>query len=212
MTSSSQTKALGNQTVLDERTFGSLYAETFDTLFRYACALTGDQSLAEDVVADAYLRAWEQRRTFRQRGTVTSWLLSITHNTAISALIEFNNELVSLQVLPAPLARDFLRLLVPLAPHLAEELWQRCEFGSGDLSFQDFPVADEQLLVEDTVTLPIQVNGKVRGNVEVPVDLSEDELRERVMALDNIRRHIPDPESGIKRFIVVPGRIVNIVV
>ena len=60
--------------------------------------------------------------------------------------------------------------------------------------------------------MPIQVNGKVRGSVEVPADLGEEELRERVMALDNIRRHLPDSESGIKRFIVVPGRIVNIVV
>ena len=143
---------------------------------------------------------------------VSDDLEGLRFNTAIAALIEFNNALVSLQELPAALASDFLKLLVPLAPHLAEELWQRCEFGSGDLYSQDFPVADEQLLEEDTITLPIQVNGKVRGSVEVPADLGEEELRERVMALDNIRRHLPDSESGIKRFIVVPGRIVNIVV
>ena len=68
---------------LDERTFASLYEETFAAVFRYAYVLTGNASLAEDVAADVYLRAWQYRQSFRADGSPLSWLLSITHNCAV---------------------------------------------------------------------------------------------------------------------------------
>ena len=70
---------------LDERTFASLYEETFAAVFRYAYVLTGNASLAEDVAADVYLRAWQYRQSFRADGSPLSWLLSITHNCAVRA-------------------------------------------------------------------------------------------------------------------------------
>lgn len=83
--------------------------------------------------------------------------------------------------------------------------------GSGELSRQSWPEVDRQLLQEKTCVLPIQVNGKVRASIEVPLAITEDELRPLVLDLENIRRHLP--ETGeIKRFILVPGKIVNIVV
>ena len=109
------------------------------------------------------------------------------------------------------MARDFLRLLVPLAPHLAEEVWRICGFGDGDLSLQQWPVADERLLKEETVILPIQINGKVRASMEVSPDLKEDELQRQVLELENVKRHLPASAEGSKRFIVVPGKIINIV-
>jgi leucyl-tRNA synthetase len=142
---------------------------------------------------------------------VSADLEGLRFNTAIAALIEFNNEIVSLSTLPSPVARDFLRLLVPLAPHLAEEVWRLCGYGDGDLSLQEWPVADEKFLKEETVVLPIQVNGKVRASVEVSVDLGEEELRHHVLELENVKRHLPASADSIKRFIIVPGKIINIV-
>ncbi len=71
---------------LDLAEFRGLYEESFDTVYRYACALTGDLSLAEDVAADTFMRAWRSRDNYRAEGPVLSWLLSITHNTARTAI------------------------------------------------------------------------------------------------------------------------------
>ena len=117
---------------------------------------------------------------------------------------------LALERIPVEVARAFVLMLGPLAPHAGEELWQRCGFGRGDLTRQTFPTFDEGLLRRDTMSLPIQVNGKVRGALEVPVDISEVDLKTQVLAMENVRRFLP--ESGeIRRFIVVPGRIVNVV-
>ena len=131
-------------------------------------------------------------------------------NTAIAALIELNNDLVGVAGVSTELARYFFRLLAPMAPHLAEELWQLYGFGSGDLSVQTWPEADVSLLAEETVVLPIQVNGKVRSNIEVPVDIDETSLRALVLAQENVQKHV-DEAAEIRRFIVVPGKIINIV-
>ena len=142
---------------------------------------------------------------------VTSDLEGLRFNTAIAALIELNNELVSLERVPAEVARTLILLLHPLAPHLAEELWERCALGSGDLSMHPWPEYDEALTRRDMVVLPVQVNGKVRATIEVPAATPEEEVRRQVLSLDNIQRHLPD-SGQIKRMIHVPGRIVNIVV
>ena len=98
-----------------------------------------------------------------------------------------------------------------MAPHISEELWQRAKWGEGDLSQKDWPKADESLAEEESITLPIQVNGKMRGQIEVAKNLDEAELKEKILSMENVSKFIPD-KSAIKRFIVVPGRIVNIVV
>jgi leucyl-tRNA synthetase len=138
-------------------------------------------------------------------------LEGLRFNTAIAALIEMNNELVKLSLIPESVARPFLLMLAPFAPHVAEELWVVWGFGRGEISRIPWPVADPQYLKQDTLTLPIQINGKTRGSIEVPAGISTEELREQVMALDNIQRHIPDA-AAVKRFVVVPKKIVNIVV
>jgi len=151
-----------------------------------------------------------RRRLHATISLVGEHLESLRFNTAIAALIKLNNELVALERIPVEVARALVLMLGPLAPHAGEELWQRCGFGRGDLSRQTFPIFDEGLLAYDTVSLPIQVNGKVRSTLEVPVDISKDDLKAQVLALENVRRFLP--ESGeIRRFIVVPGRIVNVV-
>ena len=131
-------------------------------------------------------------------------------NTAIAALIELNNELVGCDLLPEQLARIFLCLLSPMAPHITEELWLRCGFGHGDLWAQPWPEFDATAVQEDTITMPIQVNGKVRASIEMPVDATDEELRRAVLSLENVRRFVGDPDT-VRRFIIVPGRIINIV-
>jgi len=75
---------------------------------------------------------------------------------------------------------------------------------------QQWPEPDERMVQEETITLPVQVNGKVRGNIEVAVDVAEEDLRGKVLAMENIQRFLPDSRE-IRRFILVPGKIVNVV-
>jgi leucyl-tRNA synthetase len=138
-------------------------------------------------------------------------LEGLRFNTAIAALIKLNNELVSRESIPTEVARGLILMLAPLAPHAAEELWERCGFGSGDLADQPWPDVEQELLAQDTVSLPVQVNGKVRGKIDVPVDIDEETLKAQVLALENIQRFLPDG-GQVRRFIVVPGKIVNVVV
>ena len=141
---------------------------------------------------------------------VTEDIEALRFNTAIAALIELNNQLVKLPLVPQDASRIFLLLLAPFAPHFAEEIWEIYGYGKGDISKQPWPIADESLIVEKTLSMPIQVNGKMRGKVDVAVDINEQDLRQLILDMDNINRHIGNIDT-IKRFIVVPGKIVNIV-
>jgi leucyl-tRNA synthetase len=99
-------------------------------------------------------------------------------------------------------------MTAPLAPHIAEELWQR--LGHPDsLAYAPFPAADPALAAEATVELPVQVNGKVRFTVEVPAGASEDDVRARVTGSEEFGRWVDG--QTVRRVVVVPGRIVNVV-
>ena len=152
-----------------------------------------------------------EKRLHKTIKKVADDIEDLRFNTAIAALIELNNELVRAEDHSDTMARTFFLLLAPLAPHIAEELWVLWGFGNGDISSQAWPAADTDLILEETVTLPIQINGKVRGNIEVPVDIGEAELRGAILGMENIRKYVPDP-TRVARFILVPRRIVNIVV
>jgi leucyl-tRNA synthetase len=142
---------------------------------------------------------------------VSDHLENLRFNTAISAMIEWNNELVGCELIPEEITKNYLCLLNPLAPHIAEEIWSLAQWGEGQLTREDWPIGDESLTVEDTIILPIQINGKMRGQIEVAVDIEEEDLKAQVLELENVLKFIEDPKR-IKRFIVVPGRIVNIVI
>jgi leucyl-tRNA synthetase len=99
-------------------------------------------------------------------------------------------------------------LLSPFAPHLAEELWRKLGH-ERSIAFEPWPVADPRLLVAETITLAVQVNGKRRDEIEVPTGASEDEVRSAALAAPNVVRHLEGRTP--KKVIVVPGRLVNIV-
>jgi leucyl-tRNA synthetase len=99
-------------------------------------------------------------------------------------------------------------MLAPLAPFIAEELWAQLG-GRYSVHQQAWPVWDEELAAEETVTLPVQVNGRVRDRITVPVSTPKDEVKQLALRSENVARHL-DGKKVIK-VIVVPGRVVNIV-
>lgn len=111
----------------------------------------------------------------------------IRFNTAIAKLIELTNGLTRLAGTPREVAEPLVLMLAPFAPHIAEELWQRLGHDTS-LTYASFPVADPALLVADTVTYPVQINGKVRGRVEVPANASEETVR--TAALTEVADHL----------------------
>jgi leucyl-tRNA synthetase len=130
-------------------------------------------------------------------------------NTAIAKLIELTNRVtaVGAQGTPREVAEPLVLMVSPFAPHLAEELWQRLGH-TGSLAYVDFPQADPALLVAASVTYPVQVNGKLRGRIEVPVDA--DEASVRAAAVAEVAAALEGREP--RKVIVVPGRMVSVVV
>jgi leucyl-tRNA synthetase len=132
-------------------------------------------------------------------------------NTAIAKLIELTNRVTAVAAGGAGAPREVVEPLVlmvsPFAPHLAEELWSRLG-REPSLAYVEFPVADPALLVAETVTYPVQVNGKVRGRVEVPADADEAGVRQA--ALGEVAAHLGGRQP--RKVIVVPGRMVSVVV
>jgi leucyl-tRNA synthetase len=128
-------------------------------------------------------------------------------NTAIAKLIELTNGLTRLAATPREVAEPLVLMLAPFAPHIGEELWRR--LGHEDcLAYADFPVADPALLATESVTYPVQVNGKVRARVDVAPDAAEAVVREAALAA------VADQLAGRepRKVIVVPGRMVSVVV
>ncbi|CCH20259.1 leucine--tRNA ligase [Micromonospora lupini] len=130
----------------------------------------------------------------------------IRFNTAIAKLIELTNGLTRLSATPREVAEPLVLMVAPFAPHVAEELWRKLGHDTS-LTYADFPTADPALLVAETVTYPVQVNGKVRGRVEVPADASEETVR--AAALDAVAAVLAGKEP--RKVIVVPGRLVSVV-
>src|SRR3954447_21711101 len=131
-------------------------------------------------------------------------------NTPIAAVMELVNELARAPEDPAArlAAETAVSLIQPYAPHIAEELWER--LGHERLWEQPWPVADESLLERETFELVVQVNGKVRDRFEVEAGAAEDELIERAKGSPRVQAHLNGKE--IRRAIVVPGKLVNLVV
>ena len=129
-------------------------------------------------------------------------------NTAISQMMTFVNDATSAKGLPRSILEDFLHVLSPYAPHIAEELWKRLGHDSM-ISNRPMPAWDEALCVDATITLIVQVNGKKRGELKAAKDASKDEL-EKLAVESGIADKFLEGRPA-KRIIVVPGRLVNIV-
>ncbi len=150
-------------------------------------------------------------------GGVRNDYQTLGFNTAVAKLIEFNNELTrhvsAGKPTPRPVAEALVLMLAPLAPHMAEELWSRLgalSGRSGSLAHHPFPEADPALAADDQIEIPVQVLGKLRGKIMVPAGADAQAIEAAALADEGVRKHIEG--RPIKKVIVVPGKMVNVVV
>ncbi|MBI1977196.1 MAG: leucine--tRNA ligase [Candidatus Omnitrophica bacterium] len=139
---------------------------------------------------------------------VTADLEELKFHTAIAALMIFVNEMTKLEKRSRKVLETFVLLLSPFAPHMAEELWSKLGHQKS-LVYEKWPSYDERYLVESEVEIVVQVLGKVRARLKVPKGMSETKLREQAAADENVRKWIAGKE--IKKFIIVPDRLINII-
>ncbi len=145
---------------------------------------------------------------------VTHDLEHLQFNTAISAMMVFINGAMTWENRPSAVLRSFLQLLAPFSPHLAEELWQRLHQHQGvsvpSLTYAPWPAFDPALLVETDMELPVQVNGKLRDVIRMPVDASASEIEAAALKAEKALPFIAG--KTVKKVIVVPRKMVNVVV
>lgn len=134
---------------------------------------------------------------------------AFSFNTSVSAFMICVNELNSLKCTKREILEPLAVCISPFAPHIAEELWVQLGH-KGGISEVDFPVANEEYLVEDSFTYPVAFNGKTRFTLELPLGMSKDEVEKTVRENEQTAKYVAD--KTIRKVIVVPGKIVNMVV
>ena len=164
-----------------------------------------DESTGETlVVSGAGLDDATARLLHRTIAVVREDFAALRFHTAIARIIELTAHASRLPRMPRALAEPLVLMVAPLAPHLAEELWQRLGH-AGSLAYEPFPQADPALVADATVILPVQVNGKVRFTIEVPASATRDDIA-GVLA-----SHPAYPRDDVARLVIVPGKIASIV-
>ena len=143
---------------------------------------------------------------------VTQAIESFGFNAAIARLYAFTNSLAKSKAgteTKILASKTLAQLMSPMTPHLSEELWEK--LGEKTLiAEQSWPQVDETLLIDDTITMPIQINGKRRGQIEVKKDLSPTEIEELALSETAVQKALEGNKP--KKVIVVPGRIINVVI
>ncbi|WP_152192874.1 leucine--tRNA ligase [Georgenia satyanarayanai] len=167
-----------------------------------------DEETGELLVTDEPADEETRRLVARTVTDVETEMAAMRVNTAIARLIVLNNHLTGLAASPREAVEPLLLMLAPVAPHIAEELWRRLGH-EGSLAHEPFPVADPALLVEDTVTCVVQVAGKLRDKLEVPVSIDADELERLALDTPGVKRALGD--RGIRKVIVRAPKLVNVV-
>jgi leucyl-tRNA synthetase len=143
---------------------------------------------------------------------VTEDIESLRFNTAVSTMMILSNHLQGLKQVPTSALRLLVLCLSPFAPHLAEEAWRTL---NGDpqgpsIGLQPWPSYDPALCIDETVEIPIQVNGKVRGRVTLARDASEEAALEAALAAPGVAQHLQG--KAMRKVAYVPGRIINLIV
>ncbi|WP_338651764.1 leucine--tRNA ligase [Lysinibacillus sp. Y5S-8] len=140
---------------------------------------------------------------------VTEDYEGIRFNTAISQMMVFINDCYKADVIPAEYAEGFVKMLAPIAPHIAEELWQLLGHDS-TLSYEQWPTYDETKLVDDEVEIAVQVAGKVRAKIVVAKDASKEDIEKVALADEKVQEYMAG--KNLVKIIVIPSKLVNIVV
>jgi leucyl-tRNA synthetase len=143
---------------------------------------------------------------------VTDDIESLSFNTAISQMMVFVNALIprsGTRALPQSAMRTFLVLLNPFAPHLSSELWEKLFGSAANILDEPWPAHDESLLVEDEVEIVLQVNGRLRDKIRVPIDAPDEQVEQLARTSAKIQEFVAG--KAIEKVIVVRNRLVNIV-
>ncbi|MFB6467612.1 leucine--tRNA ligase [Cytobacillus sp. Hz8] len=139
---------------------------------------------------------------------VTEDFEGLRFNTAISQMMVFINEAYKATILPKSYIEGFVKMLSPICPHVAEELWEKLGY-SGTVSYQAWPAYDEAKLVDNEVEIVVQINGKVKAKMMVPTGMKKEELEQLAMDDHKVKEQIDG--KTIRKVIAVPGKLVNIV-
>jgi leucyl-tRNA synthetase len=167
---------------------------------------TGKGSVSDDALTDEDLKALH-----RTIAGVHENYAELRDNTAVAKLIEYVNYLTktySAGQAPRAAVEPLVQMLSPVAPHIAEEMWEILGHSEG-ITYESFPEWDEKWLVDDTIELPVQVMGKLRGRINVAADASREDIEAAALEEPNVASHIEG--KTVAKIIVVPGKMVNIV-
>ncbi|WP_283618172.1 leucine--tRNA ligase [Ligilactobacillus hohenheimensis] len=139
---------------------------------------------------------------------VTDDFEQLHFNTAISQMMVFVNQCYKTDALPLEYVEGFVKLIAPLTPHIAEELWTKLGH-VGSIAYAQWPTYDESKLEEDTIEIIVQVNGKLRAKLTASKDITKDELEKQALADEKVQHHLEG--KTIRKVIVIPGKLVNVV-
>ncbi len=180
-----------------------------DRVWRMIVDDKADELILHAAVADVTCDE-EQRRVLHQTiKKVSEDTEAMSFNTAIARMMEFTNFFTRCQQRPAEALKTFLVLLSPYAPHVCEELWKLLG-GEESIAHQSWPRWDEAALVESSIEIPVQINGKVKSKINVAPDANKDAMIQAALADAKIQASTEG--KNIVKQIVVPGRLVNLVV
>ncbi|NQX44625.1 leucine--tRNA ligase [Paenibacillus tritici] len=167
-----------------------------------------DGSLSAKITADGgsdeFKRTWH--KTLKK---VTEDFEHLRFNTAISQLMIFINDAYKQESLSTEAAEQFVQMLSPLAPHIAEELWQLLGH-EGSISYVAWPAYDDAWTVDAEVEIVVQVNGKIVQRALIPADMGQQDMQDHALALPNVKAAVEG--KTVRKIIAVPGKLVNIVV
>ncbi len=152
---------------------------------------------------DAFKRTWH--KTIKK---VSEDMEALRFNTAISQLMIFTNEAYKVEELPRQAMENFVQLLSPLAPHIAEELWTRLGH-EGSITYQEWPAHDEAWTTESEVEIVIQITGKIVQRANVAKDMDAKALEQFALSLETVQKAIEG--KTVRKVVAVPGKLVNIV-
>ncbi|MBI3301761.1 MAG: class I tRNA ligase family protein, partial [Deltaproteobacteria bacterium] len=176
----------------------------------WSLLLTDTGDLSPQIVAESPAPQGNLTRLYHKTiKKVTEDTEGMRFHTALSALMILVNEAHKAERLPRALAEGIVLALAPFAPHLAEEVWQR--LGHTDtLAYEPWPVYDPALVRDETVTVAVQVNGKLRATIEVAADADQATTLAAARAHEKIQVYLQG--KTLRREVVIPGRLVNLVV
>jgi len=150
----------------------------------------------------------QQKITHATVKKVTEDIEGLAFNTAISQMMIFVNAFTNLEAIPISAMRTFLVLLNPFAPHISSELWRQLN-SPGEITGQKWPAYDAQILVEDEIDIVLQVNGKVRDRIKLPLDATNAELETAALANEKVQKALGG--QSVRKVVVVPNKLVNVV-